>query len=158
MMSSEKEFKKQVGKLYRQLLMAFGLIGVTVFLFLYIALNPSILVKKPTETTIVPVQEVVVEDKIVNGIHVATGFVDGEGLTEVIQNCTNCHSAKLVTQNRMTREGWVATIRWMQETQNLWDLGNQEEAIVKYLATNYAPQKKGRREILTDVEWYELSE
>lgn len=52
----------------------------------------------------------------------------------------------------MTKEGWVATIRWMQETQNLWDLGNQEEAIVNYLATNYASQKKGRRKVLTDIE------
>ncbi|MEM9867699.1 MAG: monoheme cytochrome C, partial [Bacteroidota bacterium] len=98
------------------------------------------------------------EDLIENGIHVATGFVDADGLTEVIQNCTNCHSAKLVTQNRMTKEGWVATIRWMQETQNLWDLGNNEEIIVNYLAANYAPDKKGRRDILTGIEWYALEE
>lgn len=153
-MSSENEFKQQVRSLYQKLIAAFALIAIAVFAFIYVALNPSVLQNKPEETAIITIPEV--EGKIENGIHVATGFIDGTGLTEVIQNCTNCHSAKLVTQNRMTKEGWVATIRWMQETQNLWDLGNQEEAIVNYLATNYAPQKKGRREVLTDIEWYPL--
>lgn len=97
-------------------------------------------------------------DKIENGIHVRTGFVDGEGLMTVVNNCTNCHSAKLVTQNRMTAEGWKATIDWMQETQNLWELGENEAIIINYLATHYAPERKGRRENLTNIEWYELKE
>ncbi|WP_239023389.1 monoheme cytochrome C [Muricauda aurantiaca] len=137
-------------------MLAFGLIGFAVFGFIYIALNPSVFSKKPTETIIVELPELANEIK--DGVHIVTGFVDDEGLTEVIQNCTNCHSAKLVTQNRMSKEGWIATIRWMQETQNLWDLGNQEETIVNYLATNYAPQNKGRRDNLTDIEWYVLEE
>lgn len=95
-------------------------------------------------------------DTIENGIHLRTGFVEGEGLQLVINNCTTCHSAKLVTQNRMSKEQWKATIRWMQETQNLWDLGAQEEQIVTYLATYYAPSKKGRRQNLADLEWYTL--
>ena len=85
-----------------------------------------------------------------------TGFVEGEGMMLVVNNCTNCHSAKLVTQNRMTKEQWMATIRWMQETQNLWSLGANEEPIVNYLAQYYAPIAKGRRQHLTAVEWYEL--
>ena len=97
-------------------------------------------------------------DKIENGIHVRTGFVEGEGLMTVVNNCTNCHSAKLVTQNRMNEEGWRATIVWMQETQNLWDLGKNEDIIVDYLATYYAPQKKGRRQNLANIEWYVLEE
>jgi malonyl CoA-acyl carrier protein transacylase len=95
-------------------------------------------------------------DKIENGIHVRTGLVDAVGLMTVVNNCTNCHSAKLVTQNRMNKERWVSTIRWMQETQNLWDLGPNEEVIVNYLVTNYPPSKKGRRENLIDIEWYDL--
>ena len=74
----------------------------------------------------------------------------------VITHCTPCHSAELVTQNRMTREGWESTIRWMQETQNLWDLGENEAAILDYLATYYAPEEQGRRPNLEDIEWYEL--
>lgn len=95
-------------------------------------------------------------NKIENGIHLRTGFVEDEGLMLVVQHCTSCHSAKLVTQNRMGKEQWKATIRWMQETQNLWDLGKNEEAIVNYLAKNYAPVKEGRRKNLENIDWYEL--
>ena len=96
------------------------------------------------------------EIEIKDGIHTETGFIAANGLEAVINNCTNCHSAKLVTQNRMTREGWLTTIRWMQKTQNLWDLGDQESIILDYLAKNYAPENKGRRQNLTVEEWYEL--
>ncbi len=97
-------------------------------------------------------------DKIENGIHLRTGFVEGEGLMTVVNNCTNCHSAKLVTQNRMDADGWRKTIKWMQETQNLWDLGKNEDIIVDYLAMYYAPGKKGRRLNLTNIQWYVLEE
>lgn len=83
------------------------------------------------------------------------GLVEGEGLQLVIANCTNCHSAKLVTQNRFTREGWVQVIRWMQETQGFWELGENEDIIVDYLSTHFAPEPKGRRAPL-EVEWYSL--
>ena len=97
-------------------------------------------------------------DKIENGIHVRTGFIEGEGLDLVVQNCTSCHSAKIVTQNRMSKEKWLATIRWMQESQNLWDLGVNEEPILNYLSTYYAPDSIGRRANLTNVEWYQLKD
>lgn len=97
-------------------------------------------------------------DKIENGIHVRTGFVDAPGLMETVQNCTTCHSSQLVLQNRMNKERWTATIKWMQETQNLWDLGENQAVIVNYLATNYPPIEKGRRENLSDIEWYVLEE
>ena len=95
-------------------------------------------------------------DLIENGIHVQTGLKEGEGLMLVVQNCTSCHSAKMITQNRATKEGWHSMIKWMQQTQGLWDLGANEEKIINYLATQYAPQKKGRRQRLTNIDWYEL--
>ncbi|WP_373516322.1 monoheme cytochrome C [Pricia sp.] len=95
-------------------------------------------------------------DRIEDGIHVRTGLVDAPGLQETVNNCTSCHSAKLVMQNRMGAERWHATIRWMQKTQNLWPLGENEAIIVDYLVTNYPPKSKGRRETLADVDWYEL--
>ncbi len=98
------------------------------------------------------------EDRIEDGIHVRTGLKDGEGLMTVVNNCTNCHSAKLVTQNRMTAERWNTTIKWMQETQSLWELGDDQKIIVDYLVKNYPPQKKGRRLALTNIEWYELED
>lgn len=90
------------------------------------------------------------------GIHIPTGLLDGEHLQIVINNCTSCHSAQLITQNRATREGWKGLIRWMQKTQNLWDLGENEDKILDYLSTHYAPEKKGRRQNLNISEWYVL--
>jgi hypothetical protein len=58
----------------------------------------------------------------------------------------------------MNKENWMATIRWMQETQNLADLGLNEEIIVNYLVSNYPPVKKGRRTLLSSIEWYNLED
>ena len=102
-----------------------------------------------------PVGEV---GEIINGIHTATGFKTGDGLDLVIANCTACHSSKLVIQNRATREGWESMIQWMQETQNFWDLGPNQDVILNYLARNYAPENKGRRANLENIEWYELED
>jgi len=74
----------------------------------------------------------------------------------VVNNCTNCHSSKLVIQNRMNEDRWNATIKWMQETQNLWPLGDNQKIIVDYLVKNYPPVEKGRRASLTNINWYEL--
>ena len=99
-----------------------------------------------------------VEDRIENGIDLATGLVVAEGFQEVKATCTACHSALLVTQNRATREGWKAMIEWMQETQGLWQLGRAEDKILDYLATHYAPEAIGRRANLEEIEWYILEE
>ncbi|MGH1433728.1 MAG: hypothetical protein ACRBG0_04620 [Lewinella sp.] len=98
------------------------------------------------------------EDEIVNGIHVPTGLIYDEGFELVRATCTACHSAKLVTQNKATKEGWTQMIRWMQETQGLWDLGANETPIISYLARNYAPEEIGRRANLevAAIEWYIL--
>lgn len=95
-------------------------------------------------------------DKVENGIHVETGLVYAEGFEEVRGTCTACHSAKLVIQNRATRAGWKDMIRWMQQTQGLWDLGSSEPIILDYLAKHYAPQAIERRASLDveEIEWY----
>lgn len=87
-----------------------------------------------------------------------TGLIVADELPLIISNCTACHSAKLITQNRATREGWKSMIVWMQETQDLWDLGPNEDKILDYLARYYAPEKIGRRKNLKDIEWYDLKE
>lgn len=108
---------------------------------------------KDSDATLVDVEN---PDQILDGIHVRTGLVAADGLQEVITNCTTCHSSKLIIQNRMDKEQWNATIRWMQETQGLWDLGENQEIIVDYLTENYPTFKKGRRAALMDIEWYPL--
>lgn len=150
-------FRDNVKKLYRYLMLlvtGFVLAAGLIVVYMY---DPGFLDFNAPETiAIAPVEED--EDRIENGIHVRTGLVDAENLMIVVNNCTNCHSAKLVTQNRMTAERWNSTIRWMQETQNLWDLGGNQELIVNYLVTNYPPKAKGRRMVLSDIEWYELND
>lgn len=85
-----------------------------------------------------------------------SGLIIDHGLNIVKAQCGACHSTRLVAQNRFTRDGWKDLIRWMQQTQNLWDLGEQEDVILDYLAKNFAPQKKGRRKPLENVDWYVL--
>ena len=100
------------------------------------------------------------EERIENGIHLATGLRVGKGFDIVRQTCTGCHSAKLITQNRATRQGWKEMIVWMQETQGLWQLGRIEDDVLDYLSTYYAPKEKGRRAplALDEIEWYMLEE
>lgn len=107
---------------------------------------------KETVTPLPPIDPELIEA----GIHVATGLKDDVGLNVVIANCTGCHSAKMITQNRATREGWTSMIRWMQATQNLWSMGENEAIVLDYLSKNYSPEKKGRRANLQTAEWYEL--
>lgn len=95
-----------------------------------------------------------------DGIDPATGLVAKGDYMMVRAHCTVCHSSKLVLQNRATRDGWERMIRWMQETQKLWDLGENEDRVLDYLATYYAPVEQGRRPPLeiAESDWYEIEE
>lgn len=78
----------------------------------------------------------------------ATGLVLAPGFEVVSVQCTVCHSARLITQNRAGREQWLAMIRWMQETQGLWALGPAEGVVLDYLSTQYGSLSSGRRKPL----------
>ena len=103
--------------------------------------------------------EVDVKDLVENGIHVQSGLVYAPGFQAVRANCTICHSAKLVTQNRASRQGWSDIIKWMQQTQGLADLGLQHDEILDYLAAHYAPDAVSRRTPLDQrtIDWYTLN-
>lgn len=75
----------------------------------------------------------------------ATGLIDATGHNMVAAHCTACHSAKLISQNQMSRKRWLETIRWMQSTQKLWPLGDAEPVILDYLTTWYGPKTQSRR-------------
>jgi len=61
-------------------------------------------------------------------------------------NCTACHSAKLITQQRGTEQQWLTMIRWMQAKQGLWTFDpDTENRIITYLAENYPPDAARRR-------------
>ena len=74
----------------------------------------------------------------------ATGLPIATGFEQVRLHCSGCHSARLVAQNRATREGWLDLIRWMQRTQRLGSLGEDEPAILDYLATHLGPSRDRR--------------
>ena len=75
-----------------------------------------------------------------------TGFKMTGDWELVRGNCTACHSAKLITQQRGTAAQWLAMIRWMQKKQNLWQFDpGTEGRIIAYLAKNYPPDAARRR-------------
>ncbi|UAM96850.1 monoheme cytochrome C [Polaribacter litorisediminis] len=152
----DKEFQKKIKKAERTAYIALFFSFVASVLLLIVVYNPTLSIFEHKSTAPLYTDIVEDEDKIENGIHIRTGLIEADGLMTVVNNCTNCHSAKLVTQNRMSAESWNNTIKWMQETQNLWDLGANQEIIVNYLVTNYPPIAKGRRMTLTNIDWYEL--
>lgn len=157
-MSKQEEFRKYLKKVYYLMVLFFAIFVMTAGVLVYYTINPGYFDFNKKEELVVAAPIELDEDRIENGIHVRTGLIDAEGLMTVVNNCTNCHSSKLVTQNRMTAERWNETIKWMQETQNLWDLGRNQEVIVNYLVANYPPKSKGRRMVLTDIEWYDLED
>jgi len=91
-----------------------------------------------------------------DSLDATTGLVLAPGFTTVKENCLRCHSPKLITTKRATREGWLTTIRWMQQTQGLGDLGSAEPVILDYLTNHYARTQTGRRPALQVAEWYKL--
>lgn len=79
-------------------------------------------------------------------IDVATGLIVNPGWELVRAHCGGCHSHALVTAQRADRQTWLDTIRWMQETQNLWQFdAATETGILDYLTANYPPQPNRRR-------------
>lgn len=75
-----------------------------------------------------------------------TGFKMTGDWELVRGNCTACHSAKLITQQRGTAQQWLAMIRWMQKKQNLWQFDpGTESRIIAYLSENYPPEAARRR-------------
>ena len=75
----------------------------------------------------------------------ASGFVIDDGWELTNAHCAACHSAKLVTQNRMDRDSWENTIRLMQAEHGLWDLGAAETVIIDYLTRHYGLAKNTTR-------------
>ena len=153
-MNDDKEFQKRIKKAEKTGYIAIFFSFIASILLLFAVYDPAFSTFGNKESKLI--YNTIDEDKIENGIHLRTGLIDAEGLITVVNNCTNCHSAKLVVQNKMSAESWNATIKWMQETQNLWDLGSNQEIIVNYLVTNYPPTTKGRRMVLKDIDWYTL--
>lgn len=161
MEDKHSKLNKSFREVRRLLVIICCFVGIITSVAIYLVVDPELSAFKSSPDNLKMVT-VPIEgddfDTIENGIHIATGFVDAPGMMETVQNCTTCHSSKLIIQNRMSKERWVTTIRWMQESQNLWDLGKNEDIIIDYLVTNYPPQEVGRRANLSNLDWYTLKD
>ena len=125
--------------------------------FYYLAPIISDKLNEPAKVETTVVEESAAEVILAKGsVDPENGLIVDDNYKLVEQNCSACHSLKLVTQNRADKEGWNEIIVWMQETQKLWDLGANEPLIIDYLSKNYKPNKKGRRQNLVIEEWYDL--
>lgn len=79
-------------------------------------------------------------------VDAATGLAKAPGWELVRANCGGCHSYQLVTAQRADRQTWLDTIRWMQATQNLWELAPAtERTLLDYLTASYPPRPERRR-------------
>jgi hypothetical protein len=67
-----------------------------------------------------------------------TGFIIAKGFKIVNAACTLCHSPQLVIQSRSDRDGWLETIRRMQDEEGMVNLDSEvEKEILDYLSTCY---------------------
>jgi len=146
-------------QLFRLLISTLSLLGVSLLIgfgILMVMAHPTWFTSPPLPQQASATRPTVEMDQVANGLDVASGFIAEGNYLLVKQTCTACHSSKLVTQNRATREGWLEMIRWMQQTQKLWDLGENEDKILDYLAEHYGPTEQGRRAPLEIREWTPL--
>ncbi|NKB97626.1 MAG: hypothetical protein GKR90_03875 [Pseudomonadales bacterium] len=83
---------------------------------------------------------------IVAIVSTADTLVDAAGVNLVRGHCSACHSIELVTSQRGDRKYWLDLIRWMQKTQNLWEIPAEHETqILDYLGEHYTEAEWGRR-------------
>ena len=88
----KRQFWKFSGSTYRNLILVCILVGISMVVIY--TMDRSEISEPNSELTNVPEGGF---NAIENGIHVRTGLVEAEGLMAVVNNCTNCHSAQLVT-------------------------------------------------------------
>ena len=150
--------KNKIVEAYQLLLSLILIILVAIILIPFLQFVDFSSKKEKNITNMPKLKEEVIE--IIDGKDVETGLIVDKGWEVVKTNCTKCHNSKIILQNRFTKKGWKELIVWMQETQGLWQLGENEKIILDYLAKNYAPQKKGRRANLPikKDDWYILEE
>ena len=85
-----------------------------------------------------------------------TGLLLDQGVSLVKGSCLSCHSACIILNTRASREDWLSLIDWMQETQGLWDLGENEAPIVDYLSKHYGVSGNTGGPFVKVEEWYEI--
>lgn len=77
-----------------------------------------------------------------------TGLIIDPDSPLVEANCLACHASGLITNMRASRQAWLAAIRWMQQSEGLWEIpADDEEKILNYLTKYYGEKYDTRRRI-----------
>ncbi|WP_281301505.1 MULTISPECIES: hypothetical protein [unclassified Iodidimonas] len=70
----------------------------------------------------------------------------GEGRETTFYMCSACHSMKLVTQQRLSRDRWDYLLDWMTKEQGMPPLDDEMRGeILDYLSTSYGPDQSSRK-------------
>ena len=65
-------------------------------------------------------------------------LVEAEGVEETYIYCSACHSERLVAQQGLTREKWIAMLEWMVEEQGMPEIEEPDYSrVIDYLAEHY---------------------
>ncbi|ECL3339826.1 monoheme cytochrome C [Campylobacter jejuni] len=77
-----------------------------------------------------------------------TGLIINPDSPLVEANCLACHGSNLITNMHASRKAWLAAIRWMQDSEGLWEIEPEdEEKILNYLEKYYGEKYDTRRRI-----------
>jgi mono/diheme cytochrome c family protein len=72
---------------------------------------------------------------VLSGPRVAGAAEDGKTLFN--QKCGACHSTRVATSRKETKETWAAVVKAMQAKKDNWISDAQARMIVEYLSTEY---------------------
>lgn len=69
-------------------------------------------------------------------------LVPGKGAEETYNNCTACHSERIVAQQGLTRKGWIEMFEWMVDEQEMEKMEEPDYTLVlDYLTKNYGEDR-----------------
>ncbi|HLI85808.1 MAG TPA: cytochrome c [Bryobacteraceae bacterium] len=74
------------------------------------------------------------------GIAQAQDMPDGKGKDLIMQICTDCHGADVITAQHNTKDGWASIVDSMV-SRGASGTKEQLDTIVDYLTKNFGPQK-----------------
>lgn len=81
-------------------------------------------------------------------INPENGLIIDENVELIENNCLACHNSSLIVNMNVNREAWIATIRWMQESEGLWEIPvDNENKILDYLTKHYGEKYNTRRRL-----------
>lgn len=68
-----------------------------------------------------------------------TGLIVDNGLGDIKENCTVCHTGRFIVVNGGDKKFWKQKINIMQNAYGLWKIEpEQEERMLNYLSKNYS--------------------